>query len=159
MGAAGKTPAWRVGSWIAGTALLLLIPLSRGRDGVLETAVALVAGLLLTAPHALTRLGGAAPYRPPESTVRLRPVGVATYLLYLLAVRLPVWLGDALYTAVWRAVGARRTAGTPEGRPSAPVRPYGQDDPTWPPLGPLPGDPGRRPGGLRRALRHAAGRS
>lgn len=162
LGAAGKTPAWRVGSWVAGVALLLLIPLGRGHQGLAETAVVLAAGLVLTAPHALSRLGGAPPYRAPESPVRLRPVGVPTYLLYLLLVRLPVWLGDALYTALWRALGEGHARGTARtGRRAVAVpSPYGQDEPTWPPLDLVPGERGAGPEGrLGRALRRAGGRS
>lgn len=158
VGAAGKTPAWRVGSWLAGAALLLLVPLGRGRTGLVETTVVLGVGLLLTAPHGLARLGGAPPYQAPDSSVRLRPVGVPTYLLYLLLVRLPVAVGDVLYTAAWRALGegrARRDRTPNAGSVAAPL-PYAQEEATWPPLGPLLGDgAGARRRGLGATLRRA----
>ena len=161
MGTTGKTPAWRVGCWLAGVALLVVIPLGRGRQGLLETAAVLALGVLLTAPHALARLGGAAPYRPPESAVRLRPVRIPTYVLYHLLVRLPVWVGDVLYTALWRAVGEAhaRHADRRAARPLAAPLPFGQDEPTWSPFDPVPHEahvrPGPRGGRLGRAWRRA----
>jgi hypothetical protein len=160
MGVTGKTPAWRVGCWLAGVALLAVVPLGRGRQGLVETAVVLVVGLVLTAPHALSRLAGAGPYLAPESPVRLRPVGVLTYLLYSVLVRVPVWLGDVLYTALWRALGQSRGR---RGRPAASdvavlPAPYGHDEPTWPPLGLLPGEVPERRGRVGEAFRRAAGR-
>jgi hypothetical protein len=159
MGVTGKTPAWRVGCWLAGVALLAVVPLGRGRQGLVETAVVLVVGLVLTAPHALSRLAGAGPYLAPESPVRLRPVGVPTYLLYSVLVRVPVWVGDVLYTALWRALGQSRVR---RGRAAPGVAvlpaPYGHDEPTWPPLGLLPGEEPERRGRLGEAFRRAAGR-
>lgn len=139
-GAAGKTPLWRVGSWLGGVALLAAVPFARGPDGLLRVLGVVLLGGLLTVPHGVARLRGAGPYHPAESLIRLKPVSVGTFLLLALLVRLPMALGDHLFTAVWRAAWAdrdrRRLARRAEpasGRPVVIVPPDPDDDPTWPP--------------------------
>jgi hypothetical protein len=104
-GAGSKSPAWRLGSWLLGFVLLVSVPLwgwplLDGMQWVLGVLAATLLGLAFTAPHAISRARGGPPYVP--DVLPLRPaVSAGTFLAYLLLYRLPVSVGDALYTSLW----------------------------------------------------------
>ena len=106
-GPAGKSPLWRIGAWVGGATLILAILLARSLSAWTLAVLLLASGLALTFPHAWVRLHGGPPYIPPLERIRLRPLGVVSYVLYAVFIRTPMAIGDTLYTAFWNVVARR----------------------------------------------------
>ena len=106
-GPAGKSPLWRIGAWVGGAALILAILLARSLSAWTLAVLLVASGLALTFPHAWVRLHGGPPYTPPLERIRLRPLGVVSYVLYAVFIRTPMAIGDTLYTAFWNVVARR----------------------------------------------------
>jgi hypothetical protein len=144
-GAGAKSQVWRVAAWLSGWgAIALLADLFAGSRRLLEWGVALLLlPFLLTVPYGLARLRGEEGYRPAARLIALRPVQLHVYVLLIVFGRLPMGIGDHLYTLIWRTVahalepeasapdalepvGRRRPP--PERR--APIVVYQDDEPT-----------------------------
>lgn len=106
-GPAGKSPLWRIGAWVGGADLILAILLARSLSAWTLAVLLVASGLALTFPHAWIRLHGGPPYTPPLERIRLRPLGVVSYVLYAVFIRTPMAIGDTLYTAFWNVVARR----------------------------------------------------
>lgn len=105
-GAGAKSQIWRVAAWVSGWgAIALLADLFAGSRRLLEWGLALLLlPFLLTIPYGLARLRGEEGYRPAARLIALRPVQLHVYVLLIVFGRLPMGIGDHLYTLIWRTV-------------------------------------------------------
>ncbi len=112
-GAGAKSQVWRVASWLAGWgAIGLVADVLVGSRRLLEWAIGLVVlPFLLTIPYGLARLRGDEGYRPAARLIALRPVQLHVYVLLIAFGRLPMGIGDHLYTAIWRSLAQATDAG------------------------------------------------
>jgi hypothetical protein len=135
-GPAGKSPLWRIGAWIGGATLILAVLLARSISAWTLSVLLVATGLALTFPHAWVRLHGGPPYVPPLERIRMRPLGVISYVLYAIFIRTPMAIGDTIYTAFWNVVARRIEAEPPAAEQvAAGARPVvvlpEHEDPDW----------------------------
>ena len=135
-GPAGKSPLWRLGAWVGGATLILAVLLARSFSSWTLAVLLVASGLALTFPHAWVRLHGGPPYIPPLERIRLRPLGVVSYVLYAIFISAPMAIGDTIYTAFWNVVARRFEAEpSPAEQVAAGSRPVvvlpAEEDPEW----------------------------
>lgn len=109
-GLGSKTPAWKAGSWLFGAMLLLLtliwfVGLINVFRWFVWMLIVFLIGLAFTAPYALARMRGKDPYEPEPVPITPLAVKPGTYVAFLFFYRMPVSIGDRVYTAIWNAVG------------------------------------------------------
>jgi hypothetical protein len=103
-GVARKSPAWRFGCWLAGASLLVAFPFWDGVRTLAYPFCGFIAGVLFTATYGISRIRGGGPYVPDPMPIRVKDVGPLTYVLFLAFYRLPVAMGDHVYTTLWNGV-------------------------------------------------------
>jgi hypothetical protein len=96
---------------------------------------ALVAGVLMTLPYAISRVRGADEYTPPRDAFEIVPQKLSTVLFVMVFWRSLLSVGDALMTLAWNAAGGRWLAAHPPPPPPDPleeeIRAAVDNDPGW----------------------------
>ena len=123
-----KSPLWRCGAWLIGFVTVLAgiavtsVLTGFGTWRILLTPIlwfGLLAGVLLTVPHAIARARGRGIYQPPRDAMKMRPEQLKTVVWNLVVWRSFLAVGDSIATALWNAA-----------LPGTPLTPNRGEEPT-----------------------------